>query len=114
MEPERGKAMKKNDNGMGELLELLKSRPGLISALVFDPVSIKRLLRSKAARRLIKGVDTRAFLRYVAGSADGGPIALCLLRTALLCPKGTRLHPLRRCPKGSAHPTTPCGPFTRS
>jgi hypothetical protein len=100
--------MKTNDNGMGELLEVLKTHPDLISALVFDPVSIKRLLKTKAARRLVLGVDTKAFLRYLAGPQDGGPIAHCLKRTAVLCPKKTR------CPHGlgTKHPT-PCGPHTK-
>jgi hypothetical protein len=85
--------MKKNDKGLGELLALLKTHPELMSALVFDPRSIKRLLRSKAARRLVLGVDTRAFLKYVAGPQDGGPIALCFGGTKVLCPKRTR-YPL--------------------
>jgi hypothetical protein len=87
--------MKTNDKGMGELLELLKTHPELISALLFHPESIKRLLKSKAARRLILGVDTKAFLRQVAESKHGGPMALCLKRTVLLCAKGTQ------CDKGT-------------
>jgi hypothetical protein len=89
--------MKKNDKGIGELLDLLKARPELISALVFNPEGIKRLLRSKAARRLVLGVDTRAFLRYIAGPKGGGPIALCLSQTRAMCPKQSRTL----CPKGS-------------
>jgi hypothetical protein len=81
-------AMKKNDNGVGELLDLLKTHPELISALVFDPVSIKRLLKSKAARRLVLGVDTRAFLRYVGAPKNGAPIALCRRGTRILDPQG--------------------------
>jgi hypothetical protein len=73
--------MKKNDNGMEELLGLLRSHPELISAIVFDPARIKRLLSSKAARRLVIGVDTRALLKSVAGSGGGGPIVLCLSRS---------------------------------
>ena len=99
--------MKNNDYGMGELLEILKSHPELISALVFDPASIKRLLKSKAARRLTLGVDTRAFLKYMAGGYGGGPIASCLRHTAALCPKGTR------CPAGLTREPTPCGPRTK-
>ena len=89
-------------------LEVLKTHPELISALVFDPLSIKRLLKTKSARRLVLGVDTKAFLRYLGGAQDGGPIAHCLKRTAVLCPKKTR------CPKGlgTKHPT-PCGPYTK-
>lgn len=95
--------MKKNDKGMGELLELLKTHPELMSALVFDPTSIKRLLKSKAARRLVLGVDTRAFLRYVAGPENGGPMAVCSRRTAALC-KGTGNQ--LRC-AGGTDPTKP-------
>jgi hypothetical protein len=84
--------MKKNDKGVGELLELLKTHPELISALVFDPVSIKRLLKGKAARRAVLGVDVRAFLRYVAGPGDGGPIALCRRGSGMLTPKGEVSH----------------------
>jgi hypothetical protein len=69
--------MKKNDNGVGELLDLLKTHPELISALVFDPVSMKRVLKSKAARRLVLGADVRAFLRGVIGPKSGAPIAIC-------------------------------------
>jgi hypothetical protein len=103
--------MKKNDNGMGELLDLLKTHPELISALVFDPVSIERLLKSKAARRLVLGVDTRAFLRYVAGPKNGGPVALCRRTSRILCPKaeGTR------CPPGlGTRPLKPRGGRTKS
>jgi hypothetical protein len=85
--------MKKNDKGMGELLELLKTQPQLMCALVFDPESIKRLLGTKLARRLVLGVDTKAFLSYVSGPKDGGPIALCRAATKVLCPKRTR-YPL--------------------
>ncbi len=97
--------MKKNDKGMGELLDLLKTHPELISALVFDPHSIERLLRSKAARQLVLGVDTKAFLRYIAGPENGGPIAVCLKRTRVLSPKHTR------CPKRSRYSerATPSG-----
>jgi hypothetical protein len=94
--------MKKNDNGMGELLDLLKTHPELISALVFDPVSIERLLKSKAARRLVLGVDTRAFLRYVAGPKNGGPVALCR-RTSRISVSQSRRHALSTWPR---HETT--------
>jgi hypothetical protein len=97
--------MKKKDKGMGELLELIRTRPELISALVFDPKSVKRLLRSKAARRLVRGVNVRAFLSRVAGPADGdAPIALCLRRTAVLCPKGTRRAQVEGCPRDTGCP----------
>ena len=61
--------MRNRDRGTGELLELLRAKPELVSALVFDTGNVKRLLKSKAGRRLVPGVDTRAFLRSVAGPA---------------------------------------------
>jgi hypothetical protein len=79
--------MKNNDDGMAELLDLLKTHPELISALVFEPKNIKRLLKSKAARQLVLGVDLKAFLRHVAGPGDGGPIALCSRGTRFLLPR---------------------------
>jgi hypothetical protein len=82
--------MKKNDNGLGELLGLLRTNPKLIKELVFDPTSIQLLLKTKAARKLVLGVNARAFLKYVAGTKDGYPIAQCLKETRLLCAKGTR------------------------
>jgi len=94
--------MKNNDKGMRDLLKLLKTHPDAMNALVFDPRSIRRVLRGKA-RQLALGVDTQAFLSYVARPGNGGPIALCLRRTALLCAKATvRMLPL--CPKGSRLP----------
>lgn len=75
--------MKKNDLAMELLLDLLKTHPELISALVFDPASIKRLLKSKAARKLLLGVDVKAFLKYIA-STDGAPVAACSYRTSAL------------------------------
>jgi hypothetical protein len=89
-------AMKKNDNGVGELLDLIKTHPELISALVFDPASVKRLLKSTSARRLVPGVDTRAFLTYVAGSKNGGPVALCRRGSRVICPKAE----MTLCPPG--------------
>jgi hypothetical protein len=82
--------MRNKDRGAGELLALLKTKPELVSALVSDTRSIKRLVKSKAGRRLVLGVDTRAFLRSVAGPAEGGPIALCDGRAAVSCRKRTK------------------------
>ena len=81
--------MKKNDNGLGELLALLKDHPELMKELVFEPTKITTLLRSKPARRLVLGVDAKKFLKYVASSKDGYPIAQCFAETRLLCAKGT-------------------------
>jgi hypothetical protein len=88
--------MKNNDKGVGELMDLLKTHPELISALVFDPVSVKRLLKSKPAQRLVIGVDTRAFLRYVSGSKNRGPIALCRRGSRAINP----VTGMTRCPPG--------------
>jgi len=77
--------MKKKDQAIGELLRLLKTHPELISALVFDPKSVQRLLKSKEARGLARGVSTREFLSKVVKSDKGGPIALCAQQTAALC-----------------------------
>jgi hypothetical protein len=82
--------MRNKDKGTGELLELIKTKPELVSALVFDTRNIERLVRSKAGRRLVRGVDTGAFLRSVAGPAEGGPIALCDGRAAVSCRKRTK------------------------
>jgi hypothetical protein len=67
---------------------------------MFDPVSIKRLLKSKAARRLALGVDVRTFLRYVAKPKKGGPIALCRRGTRFLSPRGE----ITRAPPGLGSP----------
>jgi hypothetical protein len=82
--------MKKNDNGLGELLALLKAHPELMKELVFEPTKITSLLRSNAARRLVLGVDAKKFLKYVASPEDGYPIAQCFKETHLLCAKGTK------------------------
>lgn len=84
--------MKKNDKGMQELLELLNIHPELISALVFDPKRVKALLKSKTARRLIIGTDTRMFLEAVSRRKDGPPIALCDKGTFLLCVLKSKLN----------------------
>jgi hypothetical protein len=80
---------KKNDNGMEELLGLLRKRPELIKELVFDSESVKRFLRSKAARELISDPCTETFLDYIAGPQDGYPVVWCLGGTRSLCAKGT-------------------------
>lgn len=83
--------MKKKDKGLEELLGLLKTHPDLIRDLVFDPTSIKRLLKSRAARRLVNpGMDATAFLECVASSEGGYPIAQCFGGTRYLCAKGTQ------------------------
>jgi hypothetical protein len=83
--------MKKNDKGLGELLALLKNYPDLTKELVFDPISVTRLLKSRAARRLVIGAKATAFLEYLADPEDGYPIAQCFRQTKYLCAKGTKL-----------------------
>jgi hypothetical protein len=94
--------MKNNDKGMRELLKLLKAHPELISALVLDPRSVRRLLKGKAARKMTLGIDTRALLEYVAGPG-GGPIAMCLVRTARFCLPIPKTFPCRTATKIPCH-----------
>jgi hypothetical protein len=85
------------DKGLDDLLDYLKQHPQLVREIVFNPEFAKKMLRSsKAARRLVQGVDVTGyvgaddFLQYVAGPADGHPIAHCFKRTVALCAKGTQ------------------------
>lgn len=102
--------MKKNDNGdngIGELLDLLKTHPEFIRDLVFDSTSIKHFLKSRAARRLARGVDptdpATAFLQCIASVSGGDPIARCYGGTSYLCAKGTQCE-LGLCYGGTAPP----------
>jgi hypothetical protein len=103
--------MKKNDRGMGELLELLRTHPELITTLVFDARKLRRLLRTQEARRLLLGVDVGTLLRSVTGSELGAPLLACLQLTALMvppmpCPGNTKTLPT--CPGNTrALPTCP-------
>ena len=86
---------KKNDNGMGELLGVLKAHPELVHALVFDHKAVRRLIKSKAGRGLLPGLDARkTLLKRVEGAGGGGQIAVCLRGTnhllGGLCAKRTR------------------------
>jgi len=78
--------MNNNDNGMSELLELLKAHPDLVREIVFDSGKLSRLLESEEARELVHGVD---FLKYMASTRDGYPIAVCAECTEYFCAKGT-------------------------
>jgi hypothetical protein len=86
--------MKKNDNGIGELLDLLKTHPEFIRDLVFDSTRIKRFLKGRAARRLAGGVDptdpATVFLKCIASTDGGDAIGRCYSATQYLCAKGTR------------------------
>ncbi|MBV9345994.1 MAG: hypothetical protein JO341_14905 [Gammaproteobacteria bacterium] len=97
--------MKKNDKGLEELLKLLQTHPELIKELVFDSTNIRRLLKTKAARKLALGVDTTAFLLYVAGPEDGYPVSQCLGGTKALCAKGTGVGVGLNCRKGTRRPS---------
>jgi len=81
--------MKKKDKGMNELLGLLRAHPELIRDLVFDPYSIMKVLRSRSARRLVRGQDVEAFLMRMAAPVHGLPISQCYGGTQSLCGKGT-------------------------
>ena len=92
-------AVKKKDKGMGALLELLRGRPELVHAVIFNHARVKRLLKGKAAKKLALGVNARKTLqKRVARVEHGGPAAMCLARTAHLfpgpfCIRGTWLPP---------------------
>ena len=79
--------MSKKDKDLDELLKLLRRKPDLIKALIFDPEKISALLSRKSARRLLSS-NTQDFLEYLAGPDDGFPIAACLGGTAMLSAKG--------------------------
>lgn len=81
--------MNKNDSGFDELLKALQKNPGVIREIVFHPEKIKKLLKSKAARKTISKA-TFDFLEYIAKPEDGYPIAFCYGGTQKgLCAKGT-------------------------
>ena len=97
------------DDGLDELLDLLKLNPGLMKEIVFNPESIASLLESSAALALVRGtdpgtlVDANTFLKYVAGPDDGYAIAQCFSGTQLLCGKGTR-YSVKKCAGGTKPP----------
>jgi hypothetical protein len=86
---------KNNDSGLDELLKLLQQNPSLIKDLIFNPEAVASVLRSKKARRLLRGrdpaADAKRFLTYVAGPVDGYPVAQCFKQTSVLCAKGTKI-----------------------
>ena len=86
--------MNNNDNGMSELLELLKAHPELVREIVFDSGKLSSLLESEEARELVHGVD---FLKYMAASRDGYPIAFCGECTEYFCAKGTEQKLMAAC-----------------
>lgn len=50
-------AAKKKNVGMRELLDLLEDRPHLVRALLVDHAKVRRLLKTKEARRLLPDVN---------------------------------------------------------
>lgn len=79
-------AAKKQDTGMRELLDLLKTHPHLMHALGVDPAKVNRLLKSDAARQLTSGVDPGPdailFVTVQDPSNKYGPVAFrCLKRS---------------------------------
>lgn len=80
--------MKKKDKAMGALLDLLKNRPELVHALIFDHRKVKRLLKTKAAGKLAHGANATKALRKRVGKAKTGA------KLAIFggdCPRGTYL-----------------------
>jgi hypothetical protein len=69
------RAAKKKAAGMGELLGLLETHPHLVHALIFDHAKVRRLLKSPAARRLLRGVDAAATPRFSIDVYDGSDVA---------------------------------------
>jgi hypothetical protein len=53
----KAKKQAAKDTGMRELLDLLKDRPHLVRALIFDRAKVGRLLRTKAGRALLAAAD---------------------------------------------------------
>ena len=103
--------MKKNDRGMTELLDLLKTHPGLVRDLVFDPGSILWVLKNKSARRLVRNREVRRFLTRMAAPAGGYATSQCYSGTQTLCGKGTlacvgNTKPTPICP-GNTKPSPP-------
>jgi len=84
--------MTEHDNGMSELLELIKEHPEIINGVVFNATSILNLLASDAAKGLVLGVDVKEFLLSVAAPGGNGPIAGCVDGTKVLCKQ--TIHPL--------------------
>ena len=68
--------MKKRDKHMGAVLDLLKDHPELVRALIVDHVKVKRLLKTKAARALVAGVDLTKPLMKRGARAGRGPAAV--------------------------------------
>jgi hypothetical protein len=104
--------MKKNDNGLDDLLKLLRKRPELVKELIFHAPNLQRLLKSRAARRLALGVDASAFLTYLASDEDGYAIAQCFGGTESLCAKGTGYAVCGGSTEPTARVRGPCGGST--
>src|SRR5262249_32884086 len=81
--------MANSDDGLYQLLDLLKEHPDLIKELVLDSTAITSLLESEEARTLACGQDVQTFLLYVGGPKDGFPILQCQKGTNSICAKGT-------------------------
>lgn len=66
----------KNDKAVQELLALIKAHPELIHAIMFNPVTVKRLLKSPEARRLVLGKEAKEFLENLV-ETKVGPVGVC-------------------------------------
>lgn len=73
--------MKRKDQGLQELIAAAKSHPELFDQAELGP-EIKRMLKTRSARSLAKGLDPAAFV-----SADGA------LEPIRMCGGGTGIHP---------------------
>jgi hypothetical protein len=69
------------DEGLDELLAVLKADPQLLSVLVLNPKALLRKVKSKAAKELIKGIEPETYLENV----------LFANRIVMMCPS-TSVH----------------------
>jgi hypothetical protein len=51
------------DDPVQEIVEVLRSNPSLLNALLFDPEAIASHLKSREAKALVYGVDPKAFIQ---------------------------------------------------
>lgn len=92
------------DDGLEELLDTLRKHPEYIKEIVFHRHYIPTSLKSKAARKLARGVaNVDDFLEYVRSSDGGHAVAQCFEQTKLLCAKGTGAG--LQCVGGTGQPT---------
>ena len=82
--------MNNNDDDFAALLELLKQNRAVIREIVFHPEKIPAVLDHKGAKKLLRSAPpAKRFLKYMAKTDDGYPVAFCWAETQSLCGKGT-------------------------